>query len=160
MTYDISLHGEKVACINPVTTGTAPDFILTDLEGKSITLSSLTKPVLISIFPDINTSICALQTKRFNVEAANHTGIDFLSISNNTADEQRSWCAAEGVDMTILADDGSFGEAYGLALDGGPLAGRLARAIYVVKDGQITYSEVLAELSHEPNYEAALAATK
>ncbi len=37
-----------------------------------------------------------------------HSEIDFLSISNNTADEQKNWCATEGVDMTILADDGNF----------------------------------------------------
>jgi len=29
-----------------------------------------------------------------------------------------------------------------------------------VKNGQIVYSEVLSELSDEPNYEKALAATK
>ena len=160
MVQEITLHGEKVAKINPVTTGKAPDFTLTDLNGNSVTLSLLTKPVLISIFPDINTRICSLQTKHFNVEAAKHTEIDFLSISNNTAEEQRNWCAAEGVDMTILADNGEFGRAYGLILDGGPLEGRLARSVFVIKDGEVMYSEILEELSEEPNYAAALAATK
>lgn len=155
---DIALHGEKVASLHPVTTGKAPDFTLTDLKGNKVTLSKLTKPVLISVFPDINTSICSLQTKHFNVEAAKHDEIDFLSISNNTTEEQKNWCAAEGVDMTILADNGDFGKAYGLVLNGGPLAGRLTRSVFVVKNGEITYSEILSELTNEPNYEAALAA--
>jgi thiol peroxidase len=160
MTYEITLHGEKIAAIHPVTTGTAPDFTLTDLSNQPISLSKLEKPVLISVFPDINTAICSLQTKRFNLEASKHDEIEFLSISNNTADEQQNWCAAEGVEMTILSDTGVFGEAYGLVLNGGPLSGRLARSIFVVKNGKIVYSEIVSELTHEPNYEAALAATK
>lgn len=83
-----------------------------------------------------------------------------MSISNNTADEQKNWCAAEGVEMTILADDGTFGQAYGIVLNDGPLKGRLARSVFVVKGGQIVYSEILAELSDEPNYKKALEATK
>lgn len=160
MTEAISLHGEKVAVIDPITEGKAPDFSLKDLKGNTVTLSELTKPVLITVFPDINTSVCSLQTKRFNLEASQHDEIDFLSISNNTADEQKNWCAAEGVDMTILADTGVFGEAYGLKMTEGPLAGRLARAVLVVKSGQVVYHEVCNEITAEPNYEAALAATK
>lgn len=55
--------------------------------------------------------------------------------------------------MTILADDGTFGKAYGLILNGGPLEGRLARSVFCCENGQIVYSEVLSELSDEPNYE-------
>lgn len=160
MTMNITSHGEKIATINPTISVDAPDFELTDLKGNKIKLSKLEKPVLISVFPDINTRVCSLQTKHFNLEAAKHSEIDFLSISNNTADEQKNWCAAEDVDMTILADDGTFGKAYGLILNGGPLEGRLARSVFVIKNGQIVYSEVLSELSDEPNYEKALAATK
>ena len=157
---DINLHGEKIGTVSPVTTGKAPDFTLTDLSGKAVQLSNLTKPVLISVFPDINTSVCSLQTKRFNAEAAQHDEIDFLSISTNTAVEQKNWCAAEGVDMTILADTGDFGKSFGLLLNEGPLAGRLARSTFVVKDGEIVYSEILEEITDEPDYEKALAATK
>ena len=66
----------------------------------------------------------------------------------------------EIVPVPVLADDGTFGQAYGLVLNDGPLKGRLARSVFVVKEGQIVYSEILAELSDEPNYEKALEATK
>jgi len=154
---DFTKDGQVIAQANPITEGQAPDFTLTDLKGQSVTLSKLTKPVLISVFPDINTSVCHIQTKRFNMEAAKEKEIDFLSISNNTAEEQRNWCAAEDVDMTILADDGSFGEAYGLKMTN---LNRLARAVYVVKDGQIIYSEILSEITQEPDYDKAIAAAK
>lgn len=158
MVFDLSYHGEKVGTIDPIVKGNAPDFTLHDLTGKKVTLSALTKPVLISVFPNINTRVCALQTKHFNVEASKHQEIDFLSISNNTPDEQKNWCAAEGVEMTILSDDGSFGKAYGLLMKEGPIAGRLARSIFVIKNGAIVYSEILSEVSQEPNYDAALKA--
>lgn len=159
MTHTIKLHGEVVSTISPVESGLAPDFTLTDLKGNKVTLSSLKKPVLISVFPDINTSVCSLQTKRFNVEASKHEEFEFLSISSNTAEEQKNWCAAEGVDMTILSDNGTFGQAYGITLGGNSrLAGKLARSIFVVVDGEIVYSEIIEETTNEPNYEAALSA--
>ncbi|AEB07252.1 thiol peroxidase (atypical 2-Cys peroxiredoxin) [Coriobacterium glomerans PW2] len=160
MTYEITLHGQPIARIDPVTSGDAPDFTLTDLSGRDVTLSALRGTVLISTFPDINTKTCSLQTKRFNVEASERDDIDFLSISTNTPDEQRTWCAAEGVDMTVLSDTGDFGKAYGLLLDEGPLAGDLARAVLVVRNGEIVYSEIVQEISDEPNYRTALEATR
>jgi thiol peroxidase len=154
----ITRHGEKVAEINPIKTGeAAPDFSLTDLSGNTITLSKLSKPVLISTFPDINTRVCSLQTQRFNVEASKHEGIDFLSISNNTKEEQKNWCAAEGVDMTILSDDGQFSKAYGIFLES---TQRLARTIFVLKDGKVLYSEIVTELTDEPDYSKALEAAE
>ncbi|MCJ1994752.1 peroxiredoxin [Lactococcus piscium] len=150
----ITRHGDVFAEINPLTTGQAPDFTLTDLNQNPVTLSKLTDPIIISVFPDINTSVCALQTKHFNVAAAANQAISFLSISNNTAKEQANWCAAEGVDMTILSDEKNvFGELYGLVLTEANL---LARSVYVIKDGQIIYSEILSEMTNEPNYDKAL----
>ena len=160
MDFEIFVHGEKAAELKPVTSGAAPDFTLLDLKGNEIRLSELKKTVLISVFPNINTRVCSLQTKHFNQEAAHHPEFGFLSISNNSAQEQRQWCAAEGVDMTILSDDGSFGRAYGLLMETGPLKGRLARAVFVIKAGEIVYHEILKETSEEPNYQAALDAAQ
>lgn len=138
----------------------APDFTLPNLEDQQIKLSDLAgQPVLISVVPDIDTRVCSLQTKRFNQEAAAVTGVHFLTISNNTKEEQASWCAAEGVDMQILRDEqGKFGAAYGLFI---PEMNHLARAIFVIdKEGQLVYEAISAEISEEPNYQAALAAAK
>jgi len=156
----LTLNHETVDTIDPITKGAAPDFTLTDIKGRPVTLSRLDKPALISVFPDINTSVCSLQTKYFNEEAARRDDIHFLSISNNTAEELSNWCAAEGVDMMVFPDDGTFGNSYRLRMFGGPLPGRLARSVYVVKDGQIHYAEIVPEISDEPNYQAALAAAE
>lgn len=158
MSIVLKRRGEDITEINPVTTGPAPDFNLADQNGNVVQLSKLTKPVLISVFPNINTPVCSLQTRRFNQEAAKHEEIEFLSISNNTAAEQQNWCASEGVEMKILADGGQFGSAYGLLMESGELAGKLARSIFVIKNGEITYAEIVSDLSNEPDYEAALKA--
>ncbi len=64
--------------------------------------------------------------------------------------------------MQTLSDlhDFSFGKNYGVLLEGlaVPL---LTRAVFVVdKGGKITYVEYVSEVTHEPNYDAALKALK
>ena len=138
----------------------APDFNLKNLSDKAIALSALAgTPVLISVVPDIDTRICSIQTKRFNQEAGATEGVAFLTISNNTKEEQSNWCAAEGVDMEMLRDtENQFGEAYGLFI---PEMGHLARAIFVVdKEGILAYEKISEEISEEPDYTAALEKAK
>ena len=44
---------------------------------------------------------------------------------------------------------------------GGPLKGLLARAVIVVDEtGRIVYEELVPEITHEPDYEAALSALR
>ncbi|MDR1606585.1 MAG: peroxiredoxin [Streptococcaceae bacterium] len=151
----ITRNGETFDEINPITSGLAPDFTLRDQNQKAVRLSETPSPTIISVFPDINTDVCSLQTKRFNVEAAAHQGISFLSISNNTAEEQANWCASENVEMTVLSDtDNAFGSRYGLLM---PQVKRLARSVYVVKNGEIIYSQILSEITDEPDYAQVLA---
>lgn len=150
----------EIVGVQPKVNETAPAFSLANLNDEVVKLSDFAgKPVLISVVPDIDTRICSLQTKRFNQEAASVEGVKFITISNNTKEEQATWCAAEGVDMEILHDtDGTFGEAYGLFI---PEMGHLARAIFVVdKDGKLIYEAISAEISEEPDYAAALEQAK
>src|SRR5699024_11757510 len=132
-----------------------------DNQNKQIVHLSdlLDKPLLISVVPNIDTSVCALQTKRFNQEAGALEGIHFVTVSNNTREEQANWCAAEGVDMQMLHDpERHFGEAYRLYI---PDFGHLARAIFVIdQSGKIVYEEIVEELTNEPDYQAALQAVK
>lgn len=159
---NVTLKGEAVELAGQQTKvgDKAPEFSLQDLNEETHSLKELlAKPLIISVVPDINTSVCAIQTKRFNEEAAKIEEINFVTISNNTKEEQAAWCGAEGVEMTMLHDtDLSFGEAYGLVI---PKINHLARAIYVVTPtGEITYQEIVAEIATEPDYSKALVAAK
>lgn len=80
----------------------------------------------------------------------------FIAVSNNTIQEQKSWCAAEGVEnLRVLSDEElSFGYATDLYL---PTLGNLARSIIITDaEGKITYEEIVPEITDEPNYVAAL----
>jgi len=159
---EVLLKGKPVELVGtpPKVGEKAPLFSLHNLSDDVVSLTDLKgKPVIISVVPDIDTSICALQTKHFNQEAAAIKDIHFLTISNNTKEELSNWCAAESVDMTMLSDEtGTFGKEYGLLI---PEMNRLARAIFVLdKEGVITYEEIVAEIATEPDYAKALEAAK
>jgi len=74
---------------------------------------------------------------------------------------QERWCGAAGVEnLEMLSDyrDASFGRAFGVLIKELRL---LARSIFVIdKEGVIRYKEIVPELTHEPNYEAAINAVK
>lgn len=138
----------------------AADFSLKDLGDKQYTLQNFAgKPTILSVVPDIDTRICALQTKRFNIEASQIEGINFATISNNTKEEQANWCGQEGVEMVMLHDPkNTFGESYSILI---PELNRYARVIYVLdQEGVIRYEEIVPEMVQEPDYEKALAAAK
>jgi thiol peroxidase len=53
---------------------------------------------------------------------------------------------------------GQFGKDYGLNFADGPLTGLNSRCIVVVNtEGKVVYTEQVAEIVDEPNYEKALA---
>jgi thiol peroxidase len=57
--------------------------------------------------------------------------------------------------------DDNFSKAYGVLMTDGPLKGLLSRAVVVVDaDGTVKYTEQVADIVQEPNYDAALNALK
>ena len=54
-----------------------------------------------------------------------------------------------------------FAQKFGLQMVDGPLAGLLARAVIVLdEDRQVIYSQLVNEITTEPDYQAAIAALK
>ncbi len=52
-----------------------------------------------------------------------------------------------------------FGDRYGVTLVDGPMRGLLARAVVVLDaDGVVTYTQLVPEITTEPDYDAAVAA--
>lgn len=51
--------------------------------------------------------------------------------------------------------------AYGVLMADGPLAGLLARAVVVIdKAGRVVYTELVPEITEEPDYDKAVEAVK
>lgn len=72
------------------------------------------------------------------------------------------FCGAEGLEDVVPVSvfrEPAFGNAYGVTIADGALAGLLSRAVVVIDEsGQVSYTQQVAEITEEPNYEAALAA--
>jgi thiol peroxidase len=77
---------------------------------------------------------------------------------------QKRFCGAEGIaNVTMLSEmrDDSFGKAFGVRLVDGPLAGLFARAVVVIDaSGKVVYTQLVGEITEEPNYDAALTCLK
>ncbi|MDM8007219.1 MAG: thiol peroxidase [Phycisphaerae bacterium] len=142
---------------------TAPEATLLANDLSPVQIGSLRGKVLIlSCVPSLDTAVCDTQTRKFNrAAAALGNDIEILTISMDLPFAQKRWCGAAGIDrVRTLSDhhDAAFATAYGLLLKELRL---LARAVLVVdKAGKVQYVELVKEVTHEPNYEAALAAAK
>ncbi len=144
----------------------APAFTVVGNDLKDVSLDQFKgKTVIINSVPSLDTGICDLQGKRFNQEAAAlGDGVVVLVISRDLPFAQKRWCGAVDAKAVTTASDfrgHSFGKAWGLEMVDGPLAGLLARAVYVVgKDGKIKYEQIVPEIAQEPDYAPVLAAAK
>jgi thiol peroxidase len=141
----------------------APNFEVIANDLSQVKFSSFRgKVCIISSVPSLDTGVCDMMTRRFNEEAGGlGQDVAVLTISMDLPFAQKRWCGAAGVkNVQTLSDhrEASFGKAYGVLIKGLRL---LARAVFVVdKQGIIRYTEIVAELTNEPNYEAAIKAAK
>ena len=122
------------------------------------------KVQLVVAVPSLDTGVCDAETRRFNAEAASLEGVEVITVSMDLPFAAARWCGAAGIENIKVCSDfrnRDFANAYGVLLADGPLAGVLARVIFVIgKDGKVTYKQVVPEITEEPNYEEALAAAK
>lgn len=161
----ITLKGNAINSIgNLPTAGTkAPDFqlVANDLSVKSLK-DFAGKKLVLNIFPSLDTGTCAASVRRFNAEASKLANTEVLCISKDLPFAQARFCGAEGLeDVHNLSDfrDGKFGKDYGVEIIDGPLAGLESRAVVVLDEkGTVIYTQQVAEIVDEPDYEAALAA--
>ncbi len=140
----------------------APDFALIGSDLGTITLVNFAgKKVIINIFPSVDTGVCALQLKTFSQRAAGMDDVVLLFISLDLPFAFNRFCGAEGIQNAVTASDFrslSVGEDYGVEMQDGPLAGLYARATIVLDaNHKIVYSELVPEITQEPNYDDAMA---
>ena len=140
----------------------APEFRLVagDLSEKSLTDFAGKRKVL-NIFPSVDTGVCAASVRKFNEKAASLANTAVLCVSQDLPFAQSRFCGAEGIENVVMlsAFRSPFAQDYGVALAGGPLAGLTARAVVVLdENNQVVYSQLVPEITEEPDYEAVLAA--
>ncbi len=142
----------------------APDFACLSGLDKVTLAQTPAKARLFSAVPSLDTPVCNIETKKFNdALSALKDKVAAYTISLDLPFAQKRFCGAENItNMQTLSDvhNQSFGQAYGVLIEGLPLP-LLSRAVFVVdKAGKITYAEYVPEVASEPNYDAAMAALK
>lgn len=140
----------------------APNFEVTKNDLTELTLKELlgNKQIVLNIFPSLDTSTCATSVRKFNEAASKLDNAIVLCISADLPFAQKRFCETEGLTNVIPASifrHRDFGEHYGVMIMDGPLAGLLARAVIIIDpQGNIQYTQLVSEITKEPNYEAAL----
>ncbi len=161
----ITLHDNQIHTAGdlPKVGSKAPDFTLTDTDLNDVGLSRWTgKKKLLSVFPSIDTPVCALSTKKFAEYAAEHDDTVMLMVSADLPFAHKRFCAAEDVDNVVALStmrSKDFAREYGVLLEDGPLAGLTARAVFVLDENDnVMHAELVGEIGHEPDYDTALKA--
>jgi thiol peroxidase len=147
----------------PLKGSKAPDFILVKSDLGTQSLSELKgKKLILNIFPSLDTSVCAMSVRKFNLLAAGKTNTIVLAISKDLPFAHKRFCTTEGItNVETLSGfrDSSFGKAYGVDIIDGPMAGLYARSIVVVDEkGIVIYTQLVPEITQEPDYDSAIAA--
>ena len=144
--------------------GSAPDFALVKSDLSTVTKADLAGGnVVLNIFPSIDTGVCATSVRTFNERAADLDGTTVLCVSADLPFAAGRFCGAEGIENVVTGSTfrGSFGDDYGVRMTDGPLAGLCARAVVVLDGkGEVVHSQLVPEITQEPDYDAALAAVR
>jgi len=162
---DITLKGNacKTCGDLPSVGSSAPAFTLVGADLGEQTLADFVgKNVIVNIVPSFDTGVCAMSVQKFNESAGNLGNTVIVNVSKDLPFAQKRFCEANNVEhVTNLSAFrcSKFGEDYGISILDGPLQGLLGRAVVVLDgEGKVTYTELVPEITQEPNYDAALAA--
>ncbi|MDC5696059.1 thiol peroxidase [Intrasporangium calvum] len=144
----------------PTVGDVAPDFVLAGADLTDVPLKHGTRLVL-NIFPSIDTGVCAQSVRRFNELAAGLENTEVICASEDLPFALKRFCGSEGIDKVTAASSfrSTFGEDYGVTLAEGAMRGLLARSVVVIdEEGTVLHTELVPDISQEPDYDAAIAA--
>ena len=165
---EIAFHGISYKLLGdlPIIGAEVPDFIL--LSGRASDQDVLdkawmleqNKPSLFSVVTSVDTPVGSLQAKVFQKRISDSVLRDRVNGVLVTSDLPFSiakFCRSEDIDDLAGGSDylhRSFGRNWGVQVETYEL---LARAVFVVdKGGVLRYSEIVPEVTSEPDYQSAL----
>lgn len=163
----VTFKGKPLALVGPqLKVGDkAPDFACVNSGLELVGLAGTpAKARMFSVVPSLDTPVCSEQTKKFDDSlGALKDKAACYTISLDLPFAQKRFCSEKTIsNMQSLSDthNHSFGQSYGVLIEGLPLP-LLSRAVFIVdKAGKITYCEYVPEVASHPNYDNALAALK
>lgn len=164
---EVTFKGNPIELLGPKLKpgDTAPEF---DCIGAGLSVVGLKdsagKTRLFNVVPSLDTPVCNTQTRKFSEELKTlGDKVAAYTVSLDLPFAQQRWCGEAHVEnVKNLSDvrNHSFGEHYGVLIQGLPLP-LLARAIFVVDaNDTIKYVQIVPEIAQEPDYEPALKALR
>jgi len=160
----ITRKGEEIEISGnlPEAGSKAPSFCLAATDLSDCNLSDfLGKKVILNIFPSIDTPTCATSVRTFNEKAAAADNTVILCISPDLPFAHKRFCEVEDIKNVIPLSTfraPEFGLSYGVKMTNTVRRGLLARAVVVIdEEGTIIHTELVPEITQEPDYHAALA---
>jgi len=155
----------KVSGQIPQTGSKAAAFTLVAKDLSDVSLSQYAgKRKVLNIFPSIDTGVCAASVRKFNQLATELDNTIVLCISADLPFAQSRFCGAEGLSNVITLSTlrhPDFQQTYGVSLEDSALKGLTARAVIVLNEqDEVIFSELVNEITTEPDYTAALEALK
>lgn len=157
---NFTFSGEKITLLGEeVKKGDiAKDFVVIDHELKHIKLSDFKNEIkVISVFPSIDTGVCAFQVTWFNKEVIKYKNVKLLTISVDLPFALDRFCIEHDIKNSYtLSDykDLDFGLKYGFVIEELRL---LSRGIIIIdENNKISYIEYVKEITKHPDYEKAI----
>lgn len=138
-------------------------YVKADLsEGSLSDLGDKVKVIL--AVPSLDTGICAIETKKFNEQLADKSGVAAIVISKDLPFAMNRFCETNNIENVTSASDfryNEFSQTYNTEMIDGPLKGLSSRAVFVLdQNNQIRYTELVPEITQEPDYDAAMQAVE
>jgi thiol peroxidase len=165
MPTTVTLRGTPTQVIGelPKQGTVAPVFRLVSKDLKDTFLHDFAgKRKVLNIFPSVDTATCAISVQKFNQRAADLPNTVVLCISSDLPFAQARFCGANNINNVVMLSmmrGRNFSKDYGVLIGDGPLMGLSARAVIVLDEtNTVLYSELVPELSNQPNYDAAIKA--
>ncbi|MDO4661586.1 MAG: thiol peroxidase [Tissierellia bacterium] len=155
---DITLLGDELKVGDK-----APDFTATKKTLEEFNSKDLDGKIRIySVVPSIDTSVCEIQTTKFNQEATNlDEDVVVITISNDLPFALDRFCSAKGIDKVETVSDYKdldFGMKYGVVMQEFRL---LNRSVFVVdRDNTIKHVEYVHQNTQLPDYKKAIEKAK
>ncbi|WP_455424527.1 thiol peroxidase [Dryocola sp. LX212] len=167
MSQLVHFQGNPVAVAGqiPQAGSKAASFSLVAKDLTDVTLSQFAgKRKVLNIFPSIDTGVCAASVRKFNQLATELENTVVLCVSADLPFAQSRFCGAEGLSNVVTLStlrNPEFQQDYGVAISEGALKGLTARAVVVINENdEVVFSELVNEITNEPDYAAALEALK
>ena len=165
----VTLKGNPITLIGPELKAgdKAPEFTCDQGLVPPISLSDMGNSVKVfNVVLSVDTPVCSAQTRRFNEEAANILGdLKIYTISADLPFAQKRFCVAEKTEavetLSAFRNISQFSNDYGVAIEDSSLQGLTSRAVIILNESnEVIYSELVNEITEEPNYDEALSALR